>query len=303
MEKVNSRKSHLTKDDVIKIIKSSSTNESTGVSTYSQRDINSTLSGFPGKLTRKLPCPSLVDLDQAIKDFRREKVIFNGVPFIPSVMDPFKSEIFPKALSEFSSRMQLLHPSCYNQESFQTGRSISEFILQNSCRTSAGADSYFLLQRDFCVNGTTLLQRTEFCEDLPINIDLSVQFVDNKLHLKSKVMIWNSFSVYDNAVLEKLSGNIDIDPLPWLEIDSLIIDDIDFMTCDRTRHIKLLVYSPTKRKYYTRFDSVHMIKYFQNQIIPEDKDKFMSISNSLNIELSWDKSDLTTNSEISSLEF
>jgi len=52
-----------------------------------------------------------------------------------------------------------------------TPDTIADITMQRACRTSAGADSFFMVQRLLCVDGTFVTQRTGI-DDPPIKIDL-----------------------------------------------------------------------------------------------------------------------------------
>lgn len=185
-----------------------------------------------------------VSVSQAVKDFRREKVVFNGIPFVPHTVNQYRGDMFIKTLYEYAALMVKLNSkSC--AETFQCESSIGDLIMQNSCRTSAGADSYFILQDLFNIDGTILSQRTEQHNDPPIIIDLLM----NSDSLQSIIKVWNSFSIYDTTEIETKT-DLGLDPVPWLEIDTQIVDEYDFKSCQHSRQMKLIVYSPQKQKYY-----------------------------------------------------
>lgn len=125
----------------------------------------------------------IVSKDQAEKDFRRERVILNGVVFIPDKFDDSRSEAFARTLRILVERMQRstsVGGGVSSSSSSGGGRSrtpsnasvISDVILQRGCRTSAGADSFFLVQKLFCLEGTFVTQKTSLHAEEPIVIDV-----------------------------------------------------------------------------------------------------------------------------------
>ena len=123
-------------------------------------------------------------LTQAIKDFRRERVLFNEVPFIPDKADHSRNVGFALTLNEYLRRIRERFPTEVDnsQSPHSKGRGVSvfmerdnddgrrvkeleseavgskdgllnldrmtsaEIILQRSCRSSAGTDSFFMVQ-------------------------------------------------------------------------------------------------------------------------------------------------------------
>lgn len=96
--------------------------------------------------------------EQANKDFKRECVLLNDVPFIPDQDDPdrchafsFTMELLLERLVHNRSRVcdQCLYPSCIE---------LTDVVMQRACRTSAGADSFFTIQQLLVVEGTLTTQ-------------------------------------------------------------------------------------------------------------------------------------------------
>ncbi len=146
-------------------------------------------------------------LTQAIKDFRRERVLFNEVPFIPDKADHSRNVGFALTLNEYLRRTRERFPTGVDnsQSSHARGRSVSvfterdneanngrrvkdleneaassrnellnldymtsaEIILQRSCRSSAGTDSFFMIQKLFCAEGTLVTQRSNILGFVP----------------------------------------------------------------------------------------------------------------------------------------
>ena len=147
-------------------------------------------------------------LTQAIKDFRRERVLFNEVPFIPDKADPSRNVGFALTLNEYLRRIRERFPTGVDNSQSRSarGRSVSvfterdaasdgsssgekrtkeseassrggllnldcmtsaEIILQRSCRSSAGTDSFFMIQKLFCAEGTLVTQRSNILGFVP----------------------------------------------------------------------------------------------------------------------------------------
>ena len=69
-------------------------------------------------------------LAQALKDFRRERVLFNEVPFIPDKADTDRNVGFALTLSEFLRRIRQIYPSGVDNGLVRKdrGRSLSQFV-------------------------------------------------------------------------------------------------------------------------------------------------------------------------------
>lgn len=134
---------------------------------------------------RRIPieqAPS-VSKEQAEKDFRRERVILNGVFFIPDKVDVVRCEAFALSLHHLVERLQSfegvnIHDSL---SSSAKSNSISDTILQRGCRTSAGADSFFMVQKLLCVDGTFVTQKTSLRAEDPIIVDVFLMYDDSNL--------------------------------------------------------------------------------------------------------------------------
>ena len=224
--------------------------------------------------------------------------MFNDVPFIPDKVDSNRSQAFSKTLRLYLKR--LLHFKHYDDKDFSPD-TIADITMQRACRTSAGADSFFMVQRLLCVDGTFVTQRTGI-DDPPIKIDLYLideekeeividiehnydDVIDTKkyhqdnndnndmnivrdtsstissntfysdnttstsnprhspyrcsLPLCARAEIRNTFAVYDTLAMEEVSGNGD--PLHWLEIETVVIDETNFQTGAHNRQLQLYV--------------------------------------------------------------
>ena len=149
-----------------------------------------------------LPQPA-TPLAQALKDFRRERVLFNEVPFIPDKADSDRNIGFALTLSEYVRRIHQIYPSGVDNGLYRKdrGRSLSQFeefsdtsstrqkdresiqskdelldldkmssaelILQRACRSSAGTDSFFMVQKLFATEGTLVTQRSNILGFVP----------------------------------------------------------------------------------------------------------------------------------------
>jgi hypothetical protein len=184
-----------------------------------------------------------VSLQQAVKDFRREKVVFNNVAFIPDACNDYRCEMFELTLSEFASRMILMAPDSCAEEYSSSYRNISDMVMQSSCRTSAGADSFFILQSLFQVPGSVLSQRAA-SDDPPIVIDLvldqSKSDQGSSRELKSIIKVWNFFSLYDIDIMDNCPSD-QKDPMPWLDLETIITESYSFKTTERTRKMEILL--------------------------------------------------------------
>lgn len=271
-------------------------------------------------------------ISQALKDFRRERVLFNGVPFIPDKSDSHRNIAFSLTLQEYITRMQRCYPGCdmsmrpsteegdtsfisgevapapVTSESSSTGKttnydedlteaensqrradaagaaglldlrgmSSNQLILQRSCRTSAGADSFFMIQCLFAsVPGTIVTQRTNILGfvpfvngEPPLHVDLFAREVrfegDSRpassdkvaatsvlvnMELVARIKVSNSFAIYDEDVINHIAGD-DTDPPPWLELETIITDDMNFRTGEQHRVLRVQVYCPATDTYF-----------------------------------------------------
>lgn len=114
-----------------------------------------------------LPSPS-ISVEQAAKDFKRERVLFNQVPFIPNQDDRSRSNGFVLSLQRLVERLQR-QGSCVSPDVAD----VTGLILQRACRTTTGADSYFMVQKLFCVSGTHVTHKSGR-RDPPVKVDVFV---------------------------------------------------------------------------------------------------------------------------------
>ncbi len=139
-------------------------------------------------ILHRIPLPApVVSIAQAHKDFRRERVLLNDVAFIPDKLSEQRCHSFVQTLDVLVARLMRPQfyddpeaprdsrlvplPSVYDTTLFPTFESVRDSILQRACRTSAGADSFFTVQKMLCIEGTFMTQKT-LEEDPPIHIDV-----------------------------------------------------------------------------------------------------------------------------------
>jgi len=178
--------------------------------------------------------PAFVSVEQAIKDFRREQVLLNDVPFIPdSVYPPY-----------FSLALQLLVERLIRLNGNFSGnsRDISDLILQRACRTSSGADSFFKVQSMFRVDGSIVVQRSS-SKHPPIVVD--VFLVQNSLC--SRIVSRNMYALYKEEQFDNIIGDEVQRPSAWLFIDTVIVDHSNFQTMEHKRVLSIKVYDPRPR--------------------------------------------------------
>lgn len=99
-----------------------------------------------------LPAPS-VTVEQAKKDFKRERILLNDVAFIPDKDDDDRSVAFDLTLRVLLTRL-MRSPMVYDSSKYASPADVADLLMQRACRTSAGADSFFTIQKLFCVDST-----------------------------------------------------------------------------------------------------------------------------------------------------
>lgn len=142
------------------------------------------------EVLRRIPIEQApnVSKEQAEKDFRRERVILNGVFFIPDKLDVLRCEAFALSLHNLVERLQLKETTPIHTPPSSSSRSnsISDTILQRGCRTSAGADSFFMVQKLLCVEGTFVTQKTSLRAEDPIIVDVFLMYDERNLDLQQQ---------------------------------------------------------------------------------------------------------------------
>ena len=132
---------------------------------------------------------------------------------------------------------------------------VADIILNRSCRTNAGIDSYFLVQELFCVEGTFITHRTG--NDPPTRVDVFVtrsgnDDVSNEGDecdcLCSRIEVRNSYAIYDSDMMDFLTGQKDQDPPPWLDVETTVIDESNHKLNSHSRRLKISVTSPNSSR-------------------------------------------------------
>jgi hypothetical protein len=175
---------------------------------------------------------STMDIAQAIKDFRREKVLLNGVRFTPELNSVDNNDTFAASVRNLCSILCRMFP-----DNEMDALQISDSILRKSCRTGCGADSFFAVHKMFAVEHSILMQNTR-PDDPPIEID--VFFSQGCLYAHTEC--FNSFILVDSSEIEKIG---DSEPVPWLYIDTFVTDETNFTTGESRR--KLDIIAPARR--------------------------------------------------------
>ena len=124
---------------------------------------------------------------QAHKDFKRERVLLNDVAFIPHSERESRSHAFSLTLELLVARLlrtqylrhQALPRPC-DDGVYSSAESVRDLILQRACRTSAGADAFFAVQKMLCVEGTFVSQKAAD-EVPPIHVDVFLAHTQSPL--------------------------------------------------------------------------------------------------------------------------
>jgi hypothetical protein len=123
------------------------------------------------EVLRRIPIEQApnVSKEQAEKDFRRERVLLNGVYFIPDKVDMVRCEAFALSLHHLVERLQR-QENASSSSSSSKASSISDTILQRGCRTSAGLSCFWIfhvfivmplfMSNYFSLAGSVCLRRT-----------------------------------------------------------------------------------------------------------------------------------------------
>lgn len=234
----------------------------------------------------RIPIASpVVTMEQAQKDFERERVLLNDVAFIPDVFDENRCHAFSATLSVLLERM-MRNKDIYNKEHYESPGEIADAILQRACRTAAGSDSYFKIQQLLCVENTVITQKT-FLHDPPIRVDVFVTDYSSaedsasssigsettgesrtsdeegrQNGIFSRILVQNSFAIYDSSSIDLFTGDSEIDPIPWLEVEATIVDEVNYRTNEQDRALQLLITCPETGAVYQ--SASHAPSYFSN---------------------------------------
>lgn len=182
--------------------------------------------GSVGWPTIELPA-STIDIAQAIKDFRREKVLLNGVRFTPELNSVDNNDTFTVSVRNLCSILCRMFP---NDE--MDAAQISDSILKKACRTGCGADSFFAVHKIFAVEHSVLMQNAG-PDDPPIELEVFC----SRGCLYAHAECYNSYVLIDYSEIEKIG---DSDPVPWLYIDTYVTDETNFTTGERRRKLDII---------------------------------------------------------------
>ena len=281
-----------------------------------------------------LPEPS-VSLEQALKDFYREKVLLNDVAFVPDRHDTDRSHGFSQTVYVLIEKLTR-DTSVYNVQKYGTPTEVGNHLMQRACRTSAGSDSFFTVQKMLCTEGTFLTQKTMNIEP-PVLIDIFLaprpatavellnqrennpqdslnessspapsltenpsisninlsfknqnpnneqnndpnndnnnqqqhqqqqQYYQNiplpsmKSDLCARVQVTNCFAIFDVESIDEIMGVESEDPIPWLDIESVVIDESNFSAGTHWRKLHLIVTNPETGVTYSSNESLNSL--------------------------------------------
>ena len=170
----------------------------------------------------------LVDVSQALKDFRREKVLLNGVSFTPEIASVDNNDTFAISLQNLAKILCRMSPMPGVCTSDYSNR-ISNSILQKSCRTGCGADSFFMVHKIFNIHNSLVTQNISD-SDPPIEIDVFISEGCIFSHIECR----NSYGIIDLTDLEEDS------PAPWIYIDTFVREETNFTTGETHRLLEIL---------------------------------------------------------------
>jgi hypothetical protein len=94
-----------------------------------------------------------VTTEQANKDFKRECVLLNDVPFIPDQDDPDRCHAFSFTMELLLERMVHNRSRVCDKCLYPSFIELTDVVMQRACRTSAGADSFFTIQKLLVIEG------------------------------------------------------------------------------------------------------------------------------------------------------
>ena len=193
-----------------------------------------------------LHSPSVVSIDQALKDFQREKVLLNGVPFVPDHLSP---ALFVTALKLLIDRYLIL-----SSVSLSSSQTVNNIILQRACRTCSGADSFFKIEKIFHSHGVCLVQRSSSSEP-PIIVDI---FISDGC-LCARIETKNLYALYKEENLAAISDQESLSTMAaWMVLDTTIIDEYNFKTTESTRKMCVNIGKNTySNKNHSSFSWLH----------------------------------------------
>lgn len=161
---------------------------------------------------------------QAKKDFRRQKVVLNGVSFTPELNSMNNNDLFSNALYHMSGSLLQLCPLADVRAA-----DIAESVMQYSCRSSTGADSFFAVHQLFSIQDTIVAQHEN--ED-HATIEISLFSTRGAIYARSDCK--NSYSLVDISQIGEET------PIPWMFVNTYIRDEVNFKTGSHHRTLSIL---------------------------------------------------------------
>ena len=181
-----------------------------------------------------LPPPAPCDASQAVKDILRERVVLNGISFLG------QGSLFLETLRRLSEVL------CSSDEvgstcGDSTGNFVVDAILTRCARTTSGYDSYNTVLQ--LLQSPTMILKPRSGENPPIDIEL---FVTNG-GVHGAVSSTNMYGFYRLEDIEQMGNRTsdhsmsgdDQSDNPWLSIDTVIVEKIDFRTGRSLRFLRI----------------------------------------------------------------
>lgn len=166
-----------------------------------------------------------VSVAQAKKDFRRQSVLLNGVSFIPELNSTNNNDLFSSALYNICHMLLRASPLPDSKPT-----EIAEEVMQRSCRSSTGADSFFAVHQLFSIQDTIVMQHED--EERP-TIEITLFSSNGSIYSRSDCK--NSYSLVDVTLMGEEES-----PTPWLYVDTYIRDETDFKTGSYNRTLTIV---------------------------------------------------------------
>jgi hypothetical protein len=70
------------------------------------------------------------------------------------------------------------------------------------------------------------------------------------VELVARIKISNSFAIYDEDIIDLIAGEPETDPPPWLELETVITDELNFRTGEQLRVLQVQVHCPETGQYF-----------------------------------------------------
>lgn len=164
---------------------------------------------------------------QAKKDFRRQKVLLNGVLFTPELNSMSNNDLFSSALYNICTALLQRCPLADVRST-----DIAESVMQHSCRSSTGADSFFAVHQLFSIQDTIVAQ---YENEGRATIEISLFYQMDKGSIFARSDCKNSYSLVDASLIGGEES-----PSPWLFVDTYIRDELDFKTGAHRRTLTIV---------------------------------------------------------------